>query len=231
MKSFLRTLVFLTCAVLISAGVWAQDEKPGAVLVKQRSKAEREAAAKGSKEPSLQEILDHLGYDINTEKDEIRAEVFVKAGKGQVTHKPIAAFGLEKVCTSGWYWPAHLGRSTGRGPKIELWKVDENHNKQYEPPLMQGAKTSFEPGSKPFGLWVSTAGFADETVCTEMALQSFVPRFKADDHDKAHVFPVRRDGKLVRNSYIIGWEYSTNNDDQDIVTIVTNVKPVKALNP
>jgi hypothetical protein len=230
MNAGLRMLAFLTCMVSISGWAWAQDEKPGAVLVKQRPKAEREAAAKGSKEPGLQEILDHLGYDINTEKDEIRAELFVKAGKGPVTHKPIAAFGLEKVCKSGWYWPAHLGRSTGGGPKIELWKVDENHNKQYEPPLMQGAKTSFDPGKNTFGLWVSTAGFTDETVSTEIAMQIYVPRFK-DDRHKAHVFPVKRGGKRVLNSYIIGWEYSTNNDDQDIVTIVTNVKPVRASNP
>jgi hypothetical protein len=174
----------------------------------------REERAKGSGEPGLQTILDKLGYSINTEKEEIRGELFVPADPAKpVTHRPLAAYGLLKVCTSGWYRP-----TADRPDKIVLWKVDE-------------PKTEFQPGDKPFGLWVATAGFPDETICTEDALHRFVPRFKPNDRHKAHVFAVRREGKLVPNAYIIGWEYSTNNDDQDIVTLVENVRIVSAPKP
>lgn len=187
----------------------------------------REERAKGSGEPGLQTILDKLGYSINTEKEEIRGELFVPADASKpVTHRPIAAYGLLKVCTSGWYRP-----TADRPDKTVLWKVDEPNNKRDNPPLMDGAKTEFQPGEKPFGLWVATAGFPDETICTEDALHRFVPRFKPNDRHKAHVFAVRREGKLVPNAYIIGWEYSTNNDDQDIVTLVENVRIVSARKP
>ena len=106
-----------------------------------------------------------------------------------------------------------------------LWQVDAPNNKRDRPPLKPGGRTAFDPGAAPFGLWVATAGFPGETVCTEDALQRFVPRFKPDDRHKAHVYPVKRGGKIVPHAYVIGWEYSTNNDDQDIVTLVTNVTP------
>ena len=62
-------------------------------------------AAHAAGEPSLREILDRQGYTINTVKDEVKAGLFVRAGQGPVTHAPIAAYGLVKVCTSGWYRP------------------------------------------------------------------------------------------------------------------------------
>ncbi len=185
-------------------------------------------AAIAAGEPPLQVILARQGYTIDTVKDEIRAQRFVKAGKGPVTHRPIAAYGLRAVCSSGWYpAPAAATESPDTPPpqKRLLWQVDAPYNKQAFPPTMKGGVTKFDPGDMPFGLWVSTAGFKDETVCTEDALQVFVPRFKPDDRHKAHVFPAKRHGKVIPNTYIIGWEYSTNNDDQDMVTLVRNVKP------
>lgn len=179
-------------------------------------------AARAAGEPPLQVITARLGYELNPIKDEIPAQLFVRAGRGKVTHRPIAAFGLLKVCTSGWY------KLTNERPeKVTLWQVGEKDNKQDNPPLAAGGKTTFDPGKSPFGLWVSTAGFQDETVCTEDAQQQFVLRFKPTDRHKAHVFAARRGGKIIPNTYLIGWEYSTNNDNQDIVTLVENVKPFK----
>jgi hypothetical protein len=178
------------------------------------------AAARAAGEPPLGEILKRQGYTIDVTRDEIAAQQFVKAGPGPVRFTPIAAFGLEKQCSAGWY------RMAGETPDRHLlWTVDATHNKQDFPPLMAGGVTQFDPGDLPFSLWVSSTGFKDEIVSTEDALQRFIPRFKADDRHKAHVYPVKRGGRLVPNSYIIGWEYSTNNDNQDMVTLVTQVKP------
>lgn len=177
-------------------------------------------AARAAGEPPLQVIAARLGYELDVTKDEIPAQFFVRAGRGKMTHRPLAAFGLPKVCTSGWY------KLTNERPdKVTLWQVGEKDNKQDNPPIATGGKTNFEPGKSPFGLWVSTAGFKDEVVCTEDGQQQFVPRFKVGDWHKAHVYPAKRSGKIIKNAYVIGWEYSTNNDNQDMVTLVENVKP------
>ena len=39
-------------------------------------------------------------------------------------------------------------------------------------------------------------------------------------------FKDKATGKLVANSYLVGWEYSTNDDFQDIVARVDNVQLV-----
>jgi hypothetical protein len=152
-------------------------------------------AARAAGEPPLADILKRQGYTIGVNKDEVDAQRFVKAGPGPVTHEPIAAFGLEKRCRSGWYRPVD-----GAPTLQPLWSVDANHNKQDHPPLMRGAVTRFDPGDAPFGLWVSTSGFENETVYTEDALQRFLPRFKPDDRHKAHVYPVKKGGRLIPNS-------------------------------
>jgi hypothetical protein len=181
------------------------------------------AAARAAGEPPLGEILRKQGYTIDVDKDEIDAPLFVKAGPGPVTVTPIAAYGLPKRCHCGWYHPAN-----GVPERHLLWTVDADHNKQAFPPVMPGSITRFDPGEAPFGLWVSSEGFKNEIVSTEDALQRSIARFKPDDQHKAHVFPVKKAGKLVPNEYVIGWEYSTNNDDQDMVTLVTNVRPASA---
>lgn len=182
-------------------------------------------------EPPLQTILWRQGYRVNTVQDEIEAQRFVKAGRGPVIFKPIAAYGLYKICSAGWYpvKPASTASDNLPPPpeKHLLWRIDAPYNKQDFPPVMPGSSLQFDPGRQRFGLWVSTAGFPNETICTEDALQVYDPRFQPDDRHKAHVIPARdASGKLIPNTYLIGWEYSTNNDDQDVVTLVSNVKPV-----
>ena len=43
---------------------------------------------------------------------------------------------------------------------------------------------------------------------------------------KAMIYPFKdkATGKVVPNSYLIGWEYSTNDDFQDVVCRIDNVK-------
>lgn len=180
-------------------------------------------------EPPLQTILLRQGYKVDTVQDEVDVQRFLKAGRGPVVFKPIAAYGLYKICSAGWYPVKPPSPANGEPPppqKHLLWRIDAPYNKQDFPPVMEGSRIQFNPGKQVFGLWVSTAGFPNETVCTEDALQVYVPRFKPDDRHKAHVIPAKdRKGHPIPNTYLIGWEYSTNNDDQDVVTLVSNVKP------
>ena len=46
---------------------------------------------------------------------------------------------------------------------------------------------------------------------------------------KAMIYPLKdvKTGKVVPNAYLIGWEYSTNDDFQDVVCEIRNVRLVK----
>jgi len=178
------------------------------------------ARAVGAGEPALGAILREQGYTIDVGTPEVAAQLFVRAGPGPVTHRPLAAFGLKKICSGGWYRAAE-----GKPEKQSLWRVAGEHNKQQRPPLMAGSATTFDPGAGAFGVWVSTAGFTDETVYSQDALQRFIKRFGANHH-KAHIYAAKKGGKVVPSTYLIGWEYSTNDDNQDMVTLLTNVRPV-----
>jgi hypothetical protein len=198
-------------------------------------------AAHQAGEPSLQEILDHLGYSIDTRHDEITAPTFVRARRGPVMLTPIAAFGLASICSAGWYVPqssaptapaAGIAGAPGAGAPVSstLWQVGAHDNKRYHPPLLKPGGTHFNPGGGPFGVWVATGGFPGEVIYSQDELQLLDPRFPSDDRHKAHVYPVRRHGRLAPNAYVIGWEYSTNDDNQDMVTLLTNAKPAASPN-
>ncbi len=196
-------------------GIW-EDNDPAA------------GAARRANEPPLAVILTQVGYGATnvTVHGEVNAQRFVKAGsRGPVRFRPLAAYGVPKVCRAGWYRPASTAQA--RPARTELWKVDAPHNKQNHPPLMRGAKTGFDPGKAAFGLWVATEGFPGEVIYSEDAYQQFNKRFKPDNRHKAHVYAaVKDDGTPVPNAYIIGFEYSTNDDNQEIVALVENVRPV-----
>lgn len=200
------------------AGIW-EDNDPAA------------PAARAANEPPLALILREAGYGGTevTANGEISAQRFIKAGPGPVKFTPLAAYGVEKVCHAGWY----AAGATDKEPKrSELWKVDAPNNKRMNPPLTRGAKTEFDPGDKPFGLWVATEGFKGETIYTEDDLQAFVKRFPAHGRHKAHVYTaVRSDYTAVANAVIIGFEYSTNDDNQEVVALVENVRPHPSATP
>jgi hypothetical protein len=184
--------------------------------------------APAAQEPSLQQVLTRQGYVVDVARDEVPAPLFVRAGPGPVVSRPVAAWGLEKVCHTGWYRPAAVGAPVGLPERHELWRLAADQNKRDQPPLSPGGKTEFDPGDRPFGLWVSTEGFAGEVVYTEDALQAGIPRFPASDRHKARVFRARKASGDLPNSFLIRWEYSTNNDFQDLVTLVQNVRPSPA---
>ncbi len=183
-------------------------------------------AARAAGEPPLALILRTAGYggtDV-TAGGEIDAQRLVKASAGRVTFRPLAVYGVLKTCSAGWY-KADL-QTQDRPKSLTLWKVDAPHNKQMKPPLMKRAQTSFDPGSAPFGLWVATDGFKGETIYTEDRLQALVKRFPPSDRHKTHVYAaVDSSGTSIPNAVIIGFEYSTNDDNQEIVGLVENVRP------
>jgi len=113
-------------------------------------------------------------------------------------------------------------KSTDRGHRRDLGLTPPG----FDPPsLEEGSQTRFNPGDQPFSLWVSNDDFTDGSVFTEPALVARINKRLARQPYKATIYPNRdkTTGRLIRNSYLIGWEYSTNDDFQDVVCQVDNV--------
>lgn len=87
----------------------------------------------------------------------------------------------------------------------------------------------FDPGTKPFGLYVQSANFNPEfapngeTVFTQDYLNNRITRFGKDIH-KAHIFPYKTTKDFRKDWFVVCWEFSTNNDFQDIITVVRGVQ-------
>ena len=194
----------------------------------------------GPNEPDWAVVLDRsyglsmFGDLLNPVKDSADSTpgLFRKAGPGPVTFAPVAALGLETVNRGGWYRP---GGDHAHPDKVALWSYKFKHTTAdfaaghfTPPPLAEGSKTTFDPGEKPFGLHVSNDGLADSDAYTEPAVVRAINKRLGKQPYKAMIYPFRdkATGKVVPHSYLIGFEYSTNDDFQDIVCRVDNVELV-----
>jgi hypothetical protein len=155
--------------------------------------------------------------------------LFRKAGQGPVRFTPVIALGLETRNRGGWYVAADAAGAQPR--KTALWAyrfkntaTDLRTGKNLPPPLEPDSRTSFDPGDSPFGLWVANDGLDDGGVFSQPRLVARLNRRLAAQPYKAMIYPNRNKatGKLVPHSYLIGWEYSTNDDFQDVVCQVDN---------
>ncbi len=90
----------------------------------------------------------------------------------------------------------------------------------------------FDPGTEPIGFFVQSANFnpdfseKGETVYTQDGLNEQIERFKGDTH-KARIYPYTTVNGTKPDWYILCWEFSTNNDYQDLITVVRGVKLVR----
>jgi hypothetical protein len=155
--------------------------------------------------------------------------LFRKAGPGPVSFKPLIALGLLTRNQGGWYKPPGAGEDSP--VKALLWSYtfkntaeDLRTGKNLPPPLEPGCKTEFDPGDGLFGLWVSNDELNDGGVFSQPGLVARINRRLAKQPYKAMIYPNRdkRTGKIVPHSYVIGWEYSTNDDFQDVVCQLDN---------
>lgn len=191
----------------------------------------------GPSEPDWMAILDAL-YSLRMIDDlanpvlssvEKVPSLFRKAGEGPVTYRPVIALGLETPTRGGWYLPSDKPAAP---EKLSLWSYQfKNSGRDIEtgdnlpPPVLEGSTFSFDPGEKPFGLWVSNDQFDDGGAFSEPArIKAHNSRLAAQPY-KAMIYPYRDQatGQLVPHSYLIGWEYSTNDDFQDVVCRIDNV--------
>jgi len=209
--------------------------------------AKQPAVARGPDEPDWRDVL-RQQWGLNMDRD-LRnplaegvapAALFKRANpKKPVTFKPIIALGLETATRGGWY-PAgpRAGDLPGdvRAAKRELWSYrykqpkPQQQSGAFTPPPIESGKVTFDPGDQSFGLWVGNDKFNDGGVYTQPALVAQVnDRLKSQPYN-AMIYPNidAKSRRPIPDSYIIGWEYSTNDDFQDVVTQIDNVRLLPA---
>ena len=203
--------------------------------------ARQPKVAPGPNEPNWWDVLESLyALDIfeelenpaTTSVEDVLGR-FRKAGSGAVVFEPVLALGTESVTRGGWY------RSSGDGQapdRRELWSYQfKNGSAEIEsgqvskPPLRSGSSAVFDPGEEPFGLWISNDNFDDGGVFSEPRVVARHNQRLAAQPYKAMIYPYRESptGETVPNAYLIGWEYSTNDDFQDVVCVVRKVELVR----
>lgn len=165
------------------------------------------------------------------------AALFVRAERGKpVRCTPILALGLTSTTHGGWYRSGPRASEFPRdiaSIRRELWAYTYRQSDAersgppdhaFTVPPLQSGDVSFDPGDEPFGLWIRNEQFDDGGVFTQPGLVAAVNARLRSQPYKAMIYPYRERGRTVPHSYLIGWEYSTNDDFQDVVTRVDNVR-------
>lgn len=178
------------------------------------------------------EMFDDLLNPLET-TPEATPGLFRKVGPGPVLCTPVMSLGMETTTRCGWYLP---GDEPGQPDKKPLWAYtfkntgrDIETGENLPPPLDEGSTTRFDPGDVLFGFFASNDGLDDGGVFTEPAVVKAVNERLASQPYKAMIYPNKdpETGHIIPNSYLIGWEYSTNDDFQDVVIRVDNVTLVE----
>ena len=96
--------------------------------------------------------------------------LFKKAGPGPVRYTPVIALGLETVNRGGWYAPASGRPDEARTLVVPVQEHDRRPGDGQEPAAAARSPArdvAFDPGDRPFGLWVSNDGLKDGGVFSE----------------------------------------------------------------
>ncbi len=204
-------------------------------------------------EPTLGEILYTLGYKLNVGKaqnnsnpnrggtpqslpgvesgtDEVSAQLFVKAGAGNVSLIPVARFSPIGPDPFGWY-PSGTPATRNVVGTMAMTTDPQTSNKarMVLPPLAAGSNTTFDPGTQSFGIWVytdeasqkydtGTPAYGDYDYSQDsLNSPANVHRFKA--------YPLKdSSGANVADSFLLACEEAANGDYQDFVFVLRNAK-------
>ncbi len=192
-------------------------------------------------EPTFGQVLDALGHDVNIGNtlrtnanpdtmpgveagtDEIDAPLFVRAGPGDVSLKPVARFSPVGVMPFGFYTPGDANARTEVGAMDEQDDPHTSNKARLLLPPVTGS-TSFDPGPGPFGVWAFTNQLAEGNpqngnhLFTEDALNA------TGGPHRIKVYPLAdAAGTAIASSYLLACEEAANGDYQDYVFILSNV--------
>ncbi len=184
-------------------------------------------ALEGNNEPSLNAIVQTLGYAIDVGGtqlilpkgpdpigDEVLVPLFQQADPGPVTMLPVARYSPSGPLAYGYYVP------DGSTETIqEVGTIAGDQGQALNPTLSAGTLT-FDPGAQTFGFYADVTSYAAQKTFTE-DVRNTGPLAHA-----VRTYPVKnRSGASVPNTYLVCMEPASNGDYQDYVFLVSNVKP------
>ena len=189
----------------------------------------RAAGLEGNSEPALAQIVDALDYRVNVggtglilstgpERigEEVAAPLFERASAAPVTLRPVARYSPDGPSVYGSF--VLSGTSAQTQP---LGTMAPGGHQTLNPPLTAGSRTTFDPGSQPFGIYLAPNSYAEQSTFTLDRLNTGPTRHAV------RAYPLRdRAGQTVANSYLLGFEPSENGDYQDVVFVLENVRSV-----
>ncbi len=184
----------------------------------------------GSNEPTLNNIVKTLGYNINVGGttlvlptspepigDEVLVPLFVKAGAGPVTMVPVARYSPDDLLDLGYYT-----RSGATLTRTRVATVALNYEQSLNPGLTSDSSTTFDPGTAAFGFYAGPTSYAPRNTYTEDS-QNPPP---APLRHAVRIYPAKnRAGAPLENTYLVCMEPAKNGDYQDYVLVISNVKP------
>jgi hypothetical protein len=181
------------------------------------------AGRTGDREPPLGQVLDALGFRIDTGADglrldttaaflgnEVRATRFRKARPSAVSLYPVARYASDDRVPYGIHTTAASAVQTDL-----LGAVAAANGQTLNPDLEPEGRTTFDPADRPFGVF-ETAGHRNQYL--DDALNG--------GRHLARVYPLAgRAGGHIPNAYAIGFDEDGDGDYQDCVFVIWNVVP------
>jgi hypothetical protein len=179
----------------------------------------------GDKEPPLQQVLEALGFGVDVGRadlrlgtapdplgDEVKVARFQRARPSPISIYPVARFATADHFPYGYYagegapQPHPLGTVAGG-----------DQDQKLNPDLEPDARTTFDPGPEPFGLFVNLGrryAYGEDRLNTGAIRHA------------ARSYPIRtRTGARLPDAYVVAFETTGDGDYQDLVFMVWNVKP------
>jgi hypothetical protein len=202
-------------------------------------------------EPTLGQILITLGYKLNVGQaqnnanpntggtatlpgveagtDEISAQLFQKAGTGNVTLETVARFSPKAPCPFGWYPRGAPGTRNTVGTMADTPDAQTSDKARMVSPPITGPQ-SFDPGTQTFGVWVYTDQLSQKydtggsAANGDYDYSEDAANSPANTH-RTKVYPLKNAaGVSIANSYLLAIEEAANGDYQDYVMVLGNAK-------
>lgn len=209
----------------------------------------------GYNEPTLSQVVDALGYNINVgwtgltpvhfqfgssdsalaaglinmstdlAGEEVDVQTFKKSGNNTVTLTPVARYSPVEPLPTGWY-TNNNGTSTLNQTFVLSGQKPEHQT--LLPKLLSG-NTQFDPGTAAFGIYIRSAHFGRDSFTEDALNTPSDPPSTAPGTGSKHrvrTYPLKnRQGNLVPNQYLICFEDANNGDYQDYMYVLSGVKP------
>jgi hypothetical protein len=166
-------------------------------------------------EPTLQQILETLGYASDTKAgSEATSGLFQHAKTGNVGLYVVARYSRDEASSYGTY-----AIEGGKLVTKPMGNIAKGHNQTLNPELEGEAQTSFDPGESPFGIFVK---LPKRTLYSEDQRNSGVAKHAM------RVYPLRsRGGAPVPDALLVVVDEDGDSDFQDYVFTLVNVKPAQ----